>query len=51
VWSVSVVLISHNRPYVFEVADRIHIQRRGPVRRDTPEVGGAETPPTPVNRL
>jgi ABC-type sugar transport system ATPase subunit len=50
VWSVSVVLISHNRPYVFEVADRIHF-RRGPVRRDTPEVGGAETPPTLVNRL
>ncbi len=26
---VSIILISHNMPHVFEVADRIHIQRLG----------------------
>ena len=26
---VSVVLISHNMPHVFEIADRIHIHRLG----------------------
>lgn len=26
---VPVILISHNMPHVFEVADRIHIQRLG----------------------
>ncbi len=30
---LSVILISHNMPHVFEVADRIHIQRLG--RRST----------------
>ena len=28
-----VILISHNMPQVFEVADRIHVQRLGPARR------------------
>ena len=28
-----VILISHNMPQVFEIADRIHIQRLGPPRR------------------
>ncbi len=28
-----VILISHNMPHVFEVADRIHIQRLGQLRR------------------
>ena len=27
------ILISHNMPHVFDVADRVHIQRLGPVRR------------------
>ena len=27
-----VILISHNMPHVFEVADRIHIQRLGRLR-------------------
>jgi fructose transport system ATP-binding protein len=26
---LSVILISHNMPHVFEIADRIHIQRLG----------------------
>jgi len=54
-----VILISHNMPHVFEVADRIHIQRLG--RRATvitPEshsmseavaiMTGAAPPPPPV---
>ena len=28
-WGLPVILISHNMPHVFEVADRIHIQRLG----------------------
>ncbi len=54
-----VILISHNMPHVFDVADRIHIQRLG--RRATvitPEshsmseavaiMTGAAAPPPPV---
>ena len=29
----AVILISHDMPHVFELADRIHIQRLGAVRR------------------
>ena len=57
-----VILISHNMPHVFEVADRIHIQRLG--RRATvitPDshsmneavaiMTGAAEPPPPVERI
>ena len=55
-----VILISHNMPHVFEVADRIHIQRLGRrVAQITPEshtmseavaimTGAAEPPPDPT---
>ena len=41
-----IVLISHNMPHVFEVADRIHIHRLGRrIAVDQPE--GATRCPTP----
>jgi fructose transport system ATP-binding protein len=56
---IGVVLISHNMPHVFEVADRIHVQRLGRrlcvVRRQDHTMAeivayftGAETPPASV---
>jgi len=42
---IPVILISHNMPHVFEVADRVHIQRlgrsAGVVRPDTTTMGDA----------
>jgi len=35
---VSIVLISHNMPHVFEIADRIHIHRLGAADGDRPEI-------------
>ncbi|WP_245707544.1 ATP-binding cassette domain-containing protein [Pseudonocardia oroxyli] len=61
-WGLPVILISHNMPHVFDIADRIHIHRLG--RRATvitPEshsmaeavaiMTGAMPPPEPVSRV
>ena len=42
---IPIVLISHNMPHVFEVADRIHIQRLG--RRVAVVTPRRTPPPTP----